>query len=340
MTKPSITRFAPSRRRVIQGTGAAALGFAAPTFMTIGSALAAYPERPIKIVVANTPGGPSDIIARMIAAELPQALGGGSAFVENRGGAGGNIGYGYAARAEPDGYTILLTTSAYVVNPGLYNSIPYDPFKDFVPICEPAVNPHVFTVQASSAAKTMKEFVALAKADPDKFNISTPPIGTTPQLQAEVLKLREGLQKMATSVYAGGGDAIKALLSGTVQISSGTLAPAFPHLKAGTLRALAQTGKSRWSGLPDVPTMAEAGFNDFVFDTYCALVAPVKVPPEIISKLEKTVLGIIAKPDMQKKLTDAGFEITALDGKGHAARIAKEVPMFKDVIEKAGIKKL
>jgi tripartite-type tricarboxylate transporter receptor subunit TctC len=327
-----------NRRRVIEGV--LAIGVAGPAVLRVGPALAAYPERPIKIVVANTPGGPSDIIARMIAAELPQALGGGSAFVENRGGAGGNIGYGYAARAEPDGYTILLTTSAYVVNPGLYNSIPYDPFKDFVPICEPAVNPHVFTVQASSPAKTMKEFIALAKADPDKFNISTPPIGTTPQLQAEVLKLREGLQKMATSVYAGGGDAIKALLSGTVQISSGTLAPAFPHMKAGTLRALAQTGKARWVGLPDIPTMAEAGINDFVFDTFCALVAPAKVPAEIVTKLEQVVLGIIAKPDMKKKLTDAGFEITALDGKGHAARIAREVPMFKDVIEKAGIKKL
>jgi len=134
-------------------------------------------------VVANTPGGPSDIIARILAAEMQPVLGA-SVFVENRGGAGGNIGMGYAARAEPDGYTVLLTTSAYVVNPGLYNSIPYDPFKDFVPICEPAVNPHVFTVKAELAAKSMKDLIALAKANPDKFNISTPPIGTTPQLQA------------------------------------------------------------------------------------------------------------------------------------------------------------
>ena len=140
-----------SRRRVIKSGAAVALGLAAPTFLRIGSALAAYPERPIKIVVANTPGGPSDIVARMLAAEMQQVMGG-STIVENRGGAGGNIGYGYAARAEPDGYTILLTTSAFTVNPGLYNSIPFDPFKDFVAICEPVVTPHVFLPVTSSHA--------------------------------------------------------------------------------------------------------------------------------------------------------------------------------------------
>jgi tripartite-type tricarboxylate transporter receptor subunit TctC len=323
----------------LKGGAAIATGLAAPTFLGITSALAAYPDRAIKIVVANTPGGPSDIIARMLSAEMQPALGA-SVYIENKGGAGGNIGMGYAAHAEPDGYTILLTTSAFVVNPGLYHSLPYDPFKDFVAICEPAVNPHVFTVKSDMPAKTMREFIDLAKKNPDKFNVSTPPIGTTPQLQAEVLKLREGLQKMATSVYKGGGDAIKALLTGEVQISSGSLAPAFPHMKAGTIKALAQCGATRWVGLPDIPTMGEAGFKDFVFDTYCAMVAPAKVPPEIVAKLEKTVLDILAKPDMKKKLADAGFQITALDAKGHAARIAKEVPMYKKIIEDAGIKKL
>jgi tripartite-type tricarboxylate transporter receptor subunit TctC len=302
-------------------------------------AQAAYPERPVKIVVANTPGGPSDIIARIMAAAMQEEMSA-TIFVENKGGAGGNIGMGLVARAEPDGYTILLSTSAYAVNPGLYNTPPYDPFKDFVAVCELAVSPHVFAVMPDLPAKTMKEFVALAKADPDKFNVSTPPIGTTPQLQAEVLKLREGLQKMATIPFPGGGDALKALLSGTVQLSSGVLAPAHPQIKAGAIKGLAVTGRTRWHDLPDIPTMLEAGYPDFVFDTYTALMAPAKTPPEIVGRLEKVALDILSKPDMRQRLTQAGFEVTAKDGKAHMQRLAKEVPMFSDIIAQAGIKKL
>jgi tripartite-type tricarboxylate transporter receptor subunit TctC len=247
---------------------------------------------------------------------------------------------GLAARSDPDGYTILLTTSAYSVNPGLYNKLPYDPFKDFVGIVELATSPHVFAIKPDLGAKTMKEFVALAKADPKKFNVSTPPIGTTPMLQAEVLKQREGLKGMETVVYAGGGDALKALLAGTVQLSSGVLAPAHPHIKAGTIRGLAVTGTSRWHDLPDIPTMIEAGYKDFVFETYTALVALAKTPPEIVRQLEKLALGILNQPDMKARLTKSGFEVQAKDGKTHMARVAREVPMYREIIEQAGIKKL
>jgi tripartite-type tricarboxylate transporter receptor subunit TctC len=337
MTKAQDAKGAPSRRRVIKAVLGA--GVAAPALLRIGAALAAYPDRPIKIVVANTPGGPSDIIARFMAAAMQEVLGG-SVIVENKGGGGGNIGMGSVARADADGYTILLSTSAFSVNPGLYETPPYDPFKDFAAICELAVSPHVFAVSPDFKANTMKEFVAVAKADPDKFNVSTPPIGTTPQLQAEVLKLREGLQKMATIVFPGGGDALKALLSGTVQLSSGVLAPAHPQIKAGTVKALAVTGRTRWHDLPEIPTMLEAGYPDFVFDTYTALMAPAKTPPEVVGRLEKVALGILDKPDMRERLTKAGFEVTARDGRGHMERVAKEVPMFRDIIAQAGIKKL
>jgi len=327
---------APTRRRILK---AAALvgGIAAPAFFRIGPALAAYPERPVKIVVANTPGGPSDIIARIIAAELQIATGG-TFIVENKGGAGGNIGMGAVARVEPDGYTVLLSTSAYSVNPGLYPTLPYDPFRDFTAICEIAVSPHVFAVKADSPARTMKEFVAMVKKEPARYNVSTPPVGTTTQIQAEVLKLREGLTEMATIVYGGGGDALKALLSNTVQLSSGVLAPAHPQIKAGAVKGLAVTGEKRWHDLPDIPTMIESGYDDFVFDTYTAMMAPARTPPEAVALLEKEVLAALAKPELRKRLTDAGFEVTARNGEGHMARIRKEVPMFKKIIAEAGIR--
>jgi len=144
----------------------------------------------------------------------------------------------------------------------------------------------------------------------------------------------------AMVVFAGGGDALKALLSNTVQLSSGVLAPAHPHIKAGAIRALAVTGSKRWHDLPDIPTMEEAGFKDFVFETYTAVLAPAKTPPEIVARLEKEMLAILRKPEMRTKLEQSGFEVQAKDGKAHMQRVAKEVPLFRDIMAQAGIKKL
>jgi tripartite-type tricarboxylate transporter receptor subunit TctC len=145
---------------------------------------------------------------------------------------------------------------------------------------------------------------------------------------------------MATVVFAGGGDALKAVIAGTVQLSSGVLAPAHAHIKAGTIRGLAVTGTSRWHDLPEIPTMIEAGYKDFVFETYTALVAPAKVPPEIRDQLEKLALGILNRPEMRERLAKSGFEVQAKDGKGHLERITREVKMYRDIITSAGIKKL
>jgi len=323
-----------TRRRMMK---VLAGGIAAPSILRFGAAFAAYPERVVKIVVANSPGGPSDIIARFMAAALQETLGK-TFIVENKGGGGGNIGMGAVARADADGYTLLLATSAYSVNPGLYASLPYDPFKDYAAIAELATTPNIFTVKPEVPASTMKEFVALAKGNPDKFNVSTPPIGTTPQLEAEVLKSREGLSQMATIVFAGGGEALQAVLGGTVQLSSGTLAPALPQIKIGAIKGLAVTGANRWPELPEIPTMLEAGYPDFVFETYTALLAPAKTPPEIVGLLEKETLAILRRPEMRGKLTELGFEVQARDGKSHMARVAKEVPMFRAIIAQSGIK--
>jgi tripartite-type tricarboxylate transporter receptor subunit TctC len=333
MSKGDLRR--PSRRRVMQGM--AALGVAAPALLRTSSVLAAYPDRAVRIVVANSPGGPSDIIARLMAQVLQEATGA-TFVVENKGGAGGNLGMGQVARSDPDGYSILLATSAYAVNPSLYDNLPYDPLKDFVGVVELATSPNVFAVRPELGVKTMKDFVALAKANPDKFNVSTPPIGTTPHVEAEVLKAREGLPQMATVVFNGGGDALKALLSGTVQLSSGVLAPAHPHIQSGAIIGLAVTGESRWHDLPNIPTMLEAGYKDFVFETYTSFLAPAKTPPEVVAWLEKQALAALAKPDVKERLTKSGFQVTARTGKAHMERVAKEVAMYKDIVAKANIK--
>ena len=327
-----------SRRRIIKGAAALSAGLAAPAFLRVRSAYAAYPDRPVKIVVANTPGGPSDITARIVTAALQQSTGK-TFIVENRGGAGGNIGMGYAAKAEPDGYTILLITNAFSVNVNLYHQLPYK-VDDFVPVCELASSPNTFVVKADSPAKTMKEFVALARANPDKYNCATPPIGTSSQMQLEFLKAKENLPKLADVVFKGGGDAIQALLGGNVQLSSGSLAPALPHIQARTLRGLAVTGEARWPELPDVPTMQEVGYKDFVFAVDCALLAPAKTPPEAVKWLETETVKILKMKDIQDKLHKAGFLVRAQGADAAWARVNKEIALFKSIIETAHIQKM
>jgi tripartite-type tricarboxylate transporter receptor subunit TctC len=328
-----------SRRRIIKGAGALAAGIAAPALLGTRSAFAAFPDRPVKIVVANTPGGPSDLVGRIVTAALQQSTGK-TFIIENIGGAGSNIGMGHVARADADGYTMLLATNAYSVNATLYNKIPYDPAKDFVGVCELASSPNTFVVRSELPAKTMKEFAALAKASPEKFNISSPPIGTTPQIQVSVLKIRENLPKLENVVFKGGGEALQALLSNTVQMSSGSLPPAAQHIKAGTLRCLAVTGDERWPDMPDVPTMAEAGYKDFVFATDCVLLAPSKTPPDVVKWMEAETLKVLSTPDMKDKLYKAGFQVRAKGAKDAWARVSHEVDMFREIINTAGIEKL
>jgi tripartite-type tricarboxylate transporter receptor subunit TctC len=330
---------APTRRRFLKVAGVLAGGTAAPALIRPRSAYADYPDRPVKIVVANTPGGPSDIVGRIVAAALEQSTGK-TFIIENRGGAGGNLGMEYVARSEPDGYTILLATNAFSANYGLYNELPYDPYKDFVAASELASSPNTFVVRSESPAKTVNDFVALARANPEKYNCATPPIGTTPQLQLELLKTREDLPKLADVVFKGGGDAIQALLTGTVQLSSGSLGPALPHIKSGTLRCLAVCGESRWPELPDVPTMEESGYKDFVFATDMVILAPAKTPPHDVTWLESEILKILATPEMKDKLFQSGFLVRPKGAEAAWARVTREIAVFKQIIDQAGIKKL
>ncbi len=335
----TMARLWGTRRSFIKSATAVAAGIAAPALLRIRSAYADYPDRPVKFVVANTPGGPSDIVARIVTAALEQSTSK-TFIVDNRGGAGGNIGMEYAAHSEPDGYTMLLATNAFSVNYGLYNHLPYDPYKDFVAVSELATSPNTFVVKSESPAKTIKDFVSLARANPENYNCATPPIGTTAQLQLELLKIREKLPKLADVVFKGGGDAITALLSGTVQLSSGSLAPALPHIRSGTLRCLAVSAEGRWPDLPDAPTMEDAGYKNFVFAVDCVLLAPAKTPLENVKWLETQTLKVLGTPEMKEKLFKAGFQVRPQGAAAAWARVTKEIDTFKQIIDQAGIKKL
>ena len=298
-------------------------------------ARAAYPERPITLIVPFAPGGPSDIIARILSTYLSQSLGQ-QVVVENRGGAAGNIGMGIAVHAQPDGYTLLLTSTAIAVNTALFKNLPYDPFKDFVPISELVAAPNVIIVHPDSGIKSIADLVARAKADPAGFNYASPGAGTKSHLSGEMLKLRAGIE-MVHVPFRGAGPAAQAVLAKTTQVGSVALPAAEPLVQSGQLRALAVTGAKRWFSMPDVPTMIESGFPGFVSDTFNALFAPAGTPPEVVARLVKESRAAFAHPQAVEQAHRAGFEITAGTPEQLAARVAAEIPVTKELAAKAGI---
>jgi tripartite-type tricarboxylate transporter receptor subunit TctC len=325
----------PSRRKFLKAA-TLALGAAAPV-LGLGRALAAgYPERPVRIIVPFAPAGPTDIMARILGQNLGAALSG-NVIVENRSGAGGNIGIGYAAHAEADGYTLLVTSSAYVVNPSLYATVPYDPFRDFAPIAELGTSPNAIMIDPKLGINSIAELIARAKAKPDEFNYASPGAGTTPHLSGELLKIEGGIE-ITHVPFSGAGPAIQALLGGVTQLAVTALPPAIPYIDSGAIKALAVTGARRWVDLPDVPTMVELGYKDFIADTFQAFLAPVKTPPDIVARLSAKSVEVLKKPEVVQQLRVNGFDVIANGSDGLRRRIAAEVPKWHDVIAKAGIK--
>ena len=318
--------------------GPAALVFAG-LVCAVGAAPARadYPDKPVRIIIPNSAGGPSDIMGRVVAPILQEALGN-SLVVENVGGGGGNIGMSRVARAEPDGYTLLLATTTFIINPGLFPNPNYDPIKDFASIAELGASPNIFAVLPTLGVKSVEELVALARRDMAKFNIASPPIGSSSHLAVEMFKQRADLKPAAVVFHTGGGQALQALLANTVQVNIGVLAPIHPHIKSGNVVGLAVTGTQRWHDLPDIPTMIELGYKDFVTENLTALVAPVKTPPEIVARLEKAVLTGLGKPENRERLAQGGFAVSAKTGKEFHQRLERDVPMFKKLIQDAGIK--
>jgi tripartite-type tricarboxylate transporter receptor subunit TctC len=326
----------PSRRNVLRAA-ASVMGTAATFGLGVTRARAeTYPSRPVKIVVPFAPGGPTDVMARIVSVYLGEAIGS-SVIVENKAGAGGNIGMSLVARAAPDGYTLLITSSAYVVNPGLYAQMSFDPYTDFEPVAELGTSPNVILVGPTLGINSLADLLGRAKADPNAFNYASPGIGTTPHLTGELLKIVAGIQ-MTHVPYSGAAPAIQAILGGMVPVAFTALPPAHQHIKNGSLKALALTGVTRWFDLPDVPTMIELGYKDFVSDTFQGFLAPAKTPAAIIELLSTKAIAILKTPEIAERLRTNGFEVVASGPDGMRRRIAEEVPKWRDVVAKAGIK--
>jgi tripartite-type tricarboxylate transporter receptor subunit TctC len=320
-----------SIRRILLTVTAVAL----PVLFGLSSAAADYPEHPVKVVVPFAAGGPTDVMARLIAQKLSEALKQ-PFYVENRPGAGGNIGMQEVARAKPDGYTLLVASSSFVVNPSLYAHNPYDPYKDFAPITLAAASPNILVVNTSFPAKSVKELIELIKKEPGKHTIANPGIGTTPQLAAELFKLSLHLE--ATSVpFNGAAPAIQSAVAGHTPIAFSALPPASPQVKGGSLRGLAVTSSKRSAALPDVPTLAEAGVTEQESETMQGVFAPAATQKQIVELLNKEIAKAMALADVKDKCAQLGFDPVGDSPEDFSAYVKKEVEKWGAVIKEAKI---
>ena len=305
------------------------------TLSGAASAQSDYPNRPIRIVVPYAAGGSADILARLIAAGLQTSLGQ-SVLVENRSGASGNVGTVAVARSPADGYTLLVNTSSFIVNPSLFKPPPFDPIADFVPIVDIAAAPTAIAANRDAGIATIADLISQARADPQKLNYGTGGPGSMPHLTMERLKLKARIN-ITHVPFAGGGPAMQAALAGTTQLTAGALANMHAQLKAGLLKGVAITSTERWHDLPDIPTMIESGFPDFVMETTHVLVAPAGTPAPIVARLAQETIAVLRRPDNYAKIRQAGYAPIAGGPDQLKARFAKEVPAFRELIVNVGI---
>ena len=316
------------RRSILAGAGL----LAAPAVRAQGG----WPERPVTIVCCFPPGGSTDASARLVAPGLAEILGR-PVVIENRAGAGGNIGIGYVARAPADGYTLLCASSVFVVNSSLYRNAPYDPYRDFAPVGTLGASPNLVCVRADSGITSLGQLIAMARAQPDRLNYASPGIGTTPHLAGEVLKLRTGIQ-MQHVPFLGAGPAVQAILAGTVQVLVASQGGSVEAARAsGQTLALAQTGAERSPDLPQVPTLGELGVADAVSETFNAVYAPAGTPAPVLDRLAAAVLAVLARPEVQQRYRVAGVPVVPEGAEGLKARVAREVPLWREVIRQAKI---
>ncbi|MEP7182332.1 MAG: tripartite tricarboxylate transporter substrate binding protein [Betaproteobacteria bacterium] len=297
----------------------------------------AYPTKPIRLVVPFPPGGATDLLARDVGQKLTEAWGQ-QVIVDNRPGAGGNIGTELVAKAAPDGYTLEMgTVGTHAINASLYSKLPYDHVKDFVPVILVAGVPNVLVVNPSVPANTVAELIAYAKANPGKLNFASSGSGTSIHLSGELFKVMAGVQ-MTHIPYKGSAPAVQDLIGGQVQLMFDNLPPSLPQIKAGKLRALAVTSATRAPALPDVPTIAEAGLPGFEASSWFGVLAPAGTPPAIIAKLNAEIAKWLATPEAKEKLSRQGANAAGGTPEDFAKHITVETAKWAKVVKESGAK--
>ena len=317
-------------RAIVLAAGLAALVGSAP-------AATAYPTKPITLIIGFAPGGPSDVMSRILTKRMEQILK--QPFViENRPGAGGGIAGAAVARAAPDGYTVLLATgSLLAINVSLYKNLGYDPVKDFEPIALVGMQTNVLYTYPGLPAKTLGELIAHAKANPGKLSFGSGGIGTPAHLAGELLKIEAKID-MTHVPFRGTGPALQSVIGGHVPMAFNPPSPLIPHLQSGSIRAIAITTLARTAALPDVPTIAELGFPGFEATTWHGFVAPAGTPKEVVAALHRAIKATLNDPASRKQLTELGVDLVDRTSEEFRNYIKSEIPKWAAIVKAAGLK--
>ena len=310
-------------------------------FLSAGLVMAAhaqaqYPTKPIRLIVPFPPGGGSDALSRILGPKLSEGLGQ-QLVIENRPGAGANIGAEVAAKSPADGYTLLMGNVAHTINATLYAKLGYDLIKDFAPVCLLASTPNIVVVHPSVPARSVKELIALARARPGALDVASSGAGSSAHLAGELFKSMAGI-KMNHVPYKGGGPAVIALLSGEVSVGFATTPSVIQHVKNGRLRALAVTTAKRSPSTPDLPTVSEAGLKGYEAGTWYGLLVPSATPKEVVSRLNAESMKALATADVKQRLDNAGFEPIGTTPEQFGAYIRSETEKWGKVVRAAGVR--
>ena len=303
-------------------------------FVTTGHAQS-YPERPIRLIVPFAPGGTSDLVARIMANKLGDDLGQ-TMIVDNRGGAGSTLGVNIAARATPDGYTLLVAHIALAINQTLYSKLPYNALKDLAAIAKLGISPSAVVVNSKLPVNNMKDLIALAKKEPSKLNYGSAGIGSAGHLSVALLEHVAGV-KFTQVPYKGGGPSVAATISGEVQFAIPVMASAATHVRAGRLRMLAVTSAKRPQAFPDVPTVQEAGVPGYVYETWFGLFAPAGIPKPIVAKLNQGALKALGMSDVREQFLRQGLEADPSTPAELTKTLREDTAMWAKIIKSAGI---